>query len=442
MFSDIRKLSCNLWSYPASMAPPPAFTLPFDILYQIFVLCLPENAVPSSTEAPLLLAGICREWRDIALSIPSLWNTIDLKLSSRTILKRTRLLEVWKSRAANLPSRMSLVYGDRSLVRHPPLEMLEGILNRHASDITTIELALSDPSLIQRNPRRPVYASLAKLVLDCGFCEHGIAFATVFSECPNLRELHIISGWAGSFALPWTQLTALRLDKSTLPVCLITLALLPNLVDVQCTHLAGNKAAASISPLFHLESITFSESYRNGPALLSYLSLPALRHLDVDLDGSPQIAQLTSLIARSSCSLRRLSAELRAEPDDLSKLFLALDSLQNLELKKCTPSVVHATLALLTAQPHLLPHLATLQMDWTLADRKDVGLLTDFLESRWNIDANSAAPIRLETLGLNPDIHPPKIAVDWGTMLRLNRLREEGMDIPILASLQSWFSFS
>ncbi|KAJ6493480.1 hypothetical protein DFH09DRAFT_947085, partial [Mycena vulgaris] len=50
----------------------PARRLPFDLIQEIFLACLPthRNAVMSTTEAPLLLSRICSEWRLIALEMP------------------------------------------------------------------------------------------------------------------------------------------------------------------------------------------------------------------------------------------------------------------------------------------------------------------------------------------------------------------------------------
>ncbi|KAJ7892817.1 hypothetical protein B0H14DRAFT_2177112, partial [Mycena olivaceomarginata] len=49
-----------------------------DILWEIFVACLPanRNAVMSAQEAPLLLGRICSAWRTIALSTPRLWASL------------------------------------------------------------------------------------------------------------------------------------------------------------------------------------------------------------------------------------------------------------------------------------------------------------------------------------------------------------------------------
>ncbi|KAJ7140755.1 hypothetical protein C8R44DRAFT_530102, partial [Mycena epipterygia] len=53
----------------------PVLTLPDDITSRIFVECLPTHGRvrPSPRNAPLILSQICRQWREIALSISDLW---------------------------------------------------------------------------------------------------------------------------------------------------------------------------------------------------------------------------------------------------------------------------------------------------------------------------------------------------------------------------------
>ncbi|KAJ7101966.1 hypothetical protein C8R44DRAFT_592213, partial [Mycena epipterygia] len=53
----------------------PVLTLPTEITSRIFVDCLPTHGriIPSPSTAPLVLAQICRHWRDIALSTCKLW---------------------------------------------------------------------------------------------------------------------------------------------------------------------------------------------------------------------------------------------------------------------------------------------------------------------------------------------------------------------------------
>ncbi|KAJ7919611.1 hypothetical protein B0H13DRAFT_1606049, partial [Mycena leptocephala] len=53
----------------------PILTLPNEITSRIFVQCLPTHGRirPSPRKAPLILAQICRQWREIALSTSEMW---------------------------------------------------------------------------------------------------------------------------------------------------------------------------------------------------------------------------------------------------------------------------------------------------------------------------------------------------------------------------------
>ncbi|KAJ7181097.1 hypothetical protein C8R46DRAFT_844421, partial [Mycena filopes] len=51
----------------------PILTLPVEITAEIFTHCLPDTPAPPSVRiVPLLLARICRQWRNIACGTPRL----------------------------------------------------------------------------------------------------------------------------------------------------------------------------------------------------------------------------------------------------------------------------------------------------------------------------------------------------------------------------------
>ncbi|KAH6911008.1 hypothetical protein BKA70DRAFT_1269181 [Coprinopsis sp. MPI-PUGE-AT-0042] len=59
--------------------------MPPDILRNIFSHCVPNDTpekIMQVSEAPLLLTQICRHWRDLAITTPTLWSTIFLKIPS------------------------------------------------------------------------------------------------------------------------------------------------------------------------------------------------------------------------------------------------------------------------------------------------------------------------------------------------------------------------
>ncbi|KAJ6610649.1 hypothetical protein B0H10DRAFT_1648235, partial [Mycena sp. CBHHK59/15] len=53
----------------------PVLSLPTEITMEIFRRCIHPGSAPrpSPAKAPLLLAQICRQWRQIALNTPDLW---------------------------------------------------------------------------------------------------------------------------------------------------------------------------------------------------------------------------------------------------------------------------------------------------------------------------------------------------------------------------------
>ncbi|KAF8170696.1 hypothetical protein K438DRAFT_2024283 [Mycena galopus ATCC 62051] len=422
----------------------PVLTLPFDVISQIFVYCLPpeDDALPWRTEAPLLLAGICRDWRHIALITSELWNTIHLRLRPQlSISKVDPLLKFWLPRAGGLPLSMSLVYKCAAGTDPIPLKSIRALgklLAEYALHWTSIELALSLETLVQlRAPDRD-FASLKKLVLNCQSWGSEQRLAHVFRNASRIEELHMISNAPTKLVLPWEQLMTLKLDNSTPAECLQTLALVPNLVNFTGV-LWTEGAARPIPPLSQLESLTFILSHTRGPELLDSLTLPALLHLDLDLQGLPEIARVASLGARSPCFIRRLSVGLGPNwtADHFMQLFLALDFLEVLELKKAGRSL-NTGLGLLKIHPHLLPNLRSLSVQRTLSELEDVELLADLLESRWNIPAGVSLPVQLKSFRLDsPLSEAPDTFSD--ALLRLARLRAEGMDIQIRSSFRLWF---
>ncbi|KAK7043194.1 hypothetical protein VNI00_008548 [Paramarasmius palmivorus] len=65
---------------------PPIRQVPIDILRGIFLQCMPETGFPAcrALEAPLVFTGVCRLWREVAISTPTLWNRMYIHLPAPT----------------------------------------------------------------------------------------------------------------------------------------------------------------------------------------------------------------------------------------------------------------------------------------------------------------------------------------------------------------------
>ncbi|KAJ6453173.1 hypothetical protein C8R45DRAFT_636816 [Mycena sanguinolenta] len=80
----------------------PVARLPVEISSDIFARCIPDSCRPQFRKAPMIFLHICRIWRDIATSTPSLWTSISCE--SIDAMK----LDTWLQRARGLPLYISL----------------------------------------------------------------------------------------------------------------------------------------------------------------------------------------------------------------------------------------------------------------------------------------------------------------------------------------------
>ncbi|KAJ7457805.1 hypothetical protein FB451DRAFT_1274251 [Mycena latifolia] len=83
--------------------------LPYDLVEQIFLACLPTDYYPDmrSTDAPLLLCHICSSWRIIALSLPRLWASLHITDPDGTPGKWLAV-NTWLQRSSTVPLALSL----------------------------------------------------------------------------------------------------------------------------------------------------------------------------------------------------------------------------------------------------------------------------------------------------------------------------------------------
>ncbi|KAJ7131065.1 hypothetical protein C8R44DRAFT_774345 [Mycena epipterygia] len=94
----------------------PARRLPRDIVQEIFIACLPTHRNPamSCSEAPLLLGRICSGWRTIALSTSALWASLHIPLEFVFQRGLEGPVAEWLDRSARSPLFVSIV-GSRSI---------------------------------------------------------------------------------------------------------------------------------------------------------------------------------------------------------------------------------------------------------------------------------------------------------------------------------------
>ncbi|KAJ7642257.1 hypothetical protein FB45DRAFT_366861 [Roridomyces roridus] len=245
---------------------------------------------------PLLLANVCRRWRDTAVALQPIWSKFHIMTSDTASESQAALLECWLPRAGNHPLTISVYGGVTSIFTSlaPVLSQLRSLECYIDSDVP-----FPNDVLLGRLP------SLESVRLFSNIPERGLLAAplTAFADCPQLREVRLSQIPTQSLVLHWAQITALELSSmetdEALTVLQQTVALerLVTGLDVLDEDWAG-------VPLRLAQLHTLKVD--GGSELLDRLTLPSLTDIELSLPSrdytlpehmSPR-ARFVSLIQR------------------------------------------------------------------------------------------------------------------------------------------------
>ncbi|KAJ6515388.1 hypothetical protein C8R45DRAFT_207849 [Mycena sanguinolenta] len=317
----------------------PVLALPTEIMTEIFLYCVPlfdPLCIPNGRcSAPLVLAGVCRLWRNIAHDTPALWSKLDVQFDLIPIAKASQpgliegLVDVWFSRARSSPLSLDIQYSydDSSL----PGRVRE-IIHRWAHSLQYIFLDFGSsefdiPALGLDSAAFPLLQG-ARIG---GYLDSNPTPTLLFSNAPRFHELSIPGETftPRNFTLPWSQLT--KFEGILNDLDLFTVA--PNLTELTCSFDRNEDANFAVITHHKLTSFTINE---DSDDLMQYLTLPMLNRLDVS-----QISRydgLESFLARSSPHLASLSISMNYKDDEERNLYymrkflpLVARTLENLE---------------------------------------------------------------------------------------------------------------
>ncbi|KAJ7017211.1 hypothetical protein C8F04DRAFT_1406123 [Mycena alexandri] len=397
----------------------PVLTLPNEITSRIFTACLPSHGrVRSSPHAaPLLLAQICRHWREVALSTCELWSSADLGTFRED--QASCLLETWFIRAKCSPLSLTLrdrwVWDTRDF--RPKKEDLR-LIPIFSSSLQRLELHIPNELLRQLQPF-PRFPNLQRLRL---FDSHRsdemspMDILDILAKAPCLVELHLsrLPVEAVSFM---ASLTSLEITRATdVTTFLHTLTVLPLLAHFGC-RLQGTIEEAATQPITSLllRSLALESEYDlpedNIIPTLTFLTLPNLNRLK--LEGKSTLEGVLSFLSRSSCTL--------------DNVHLNLGNYSSEERVSClvafpTLSTLHVTLPhddkegndhfldiLTSTTPTLMPQLQTLSI-FAVEQRINYFLLIQMLRSRRALEG----PAVLHTFRLELEEDPEcSDAISW-----------------------------
>ncbi|KAF7375550.1 F-box domain-containing protein [Mycena sanguinolenta] len=311
----------------------PVLSLPLDITAEIFLRCIPPQSDlrQARSEAPFLLAQICRQWRQIALDTPRLWRSLIFNHEEASI----ELLQLWLSRSGSLPLNLDLQCWDTPRVG----AVIETML-LHRPRWQDAKFGIPErlfPELDLDHASLPMLRSISldPTIFGAGDWPESIDDPVTVMHAPLLREVHVSRLPKSAIAVPWPQITALTLNrKESLTECMSILKECPNLITLHVSDTEWGRGGNLVT-LKSLETLTcdFGDA-----SVLEYLTLPRLSRLTVSKIWGPRHVMIFStFIYRSACPLHFLSVEiystsfsvldpfLRAVPDSASDVELVWD---------------------------------------------------------------------------------------------------------------------
>ncbi|KAJ7982775.1 hypothetical protein DFH06DRAFT_955897, partial [Mycena polygramma] len=101
---------------------PGISTLPPEIMSRIFSYCISPLASSECSAPPMLLLHVCRKWRAIAATTPSLWTTFEINVenfSSDLLEGLEGYIGRWLGRARSLPTSIALTGKITSRLGYP-----------------------------------------------------------------------------------------------------------------------------------------------------------------------------------------------------------------------------------------------------------------------------------------------------------------------------------
>ncbi|KAJ7167984.1 hypothetical protein C8R46DRAFT_996182 [Mycena filopes] len=277
----------------------PARRLPEDIVRCIFLATLPthRNPVICADEAPLLLCQISRHWRTIALTTPRLWASIHIAVPTHQELPRlTEMVDAWLKRSGRLPLDIVVVSpavpadsGPRTYSIESLLRVLFSFSQRWRS-LEVLRVCENYSHFQSLGPEDVPLLQHISVLHETSRPWGNLVGMFNFLAAESLRTAQLPIPFAINAPILWAALTSLDVTRNGFgPRYDRALALLqrcPNLRTCKLrvyhsTHLGlgdhdDMPQSFSLPLLAHL-SLGQTLGGFQGPYLLDYLTLPALR---------------------------------------------------------------------------------------------------------------------------------------------------------------------
>lgn len=454
---------CAFVLTPAQRHIAPINLLPPEIICKFFTESQPINRliVPDGSDA-VKISAVCRLWRSISTTMPSLWSTIDLTIDpfqkahgtvSSALLLGSLRLHLRRSR--NAPLTLSITAHDE--LSEPLLATLVAHSN-HWYDINICGSGFL-ASLVQGGIAEPLFLPLLEY-LKVSQSSHPNLIQFAFEDSPVLHSLDVCFGAEATLRprFPWNQITSLKvmMDVRNIPTVLEMCPLLQKLSIIDRRD-SDPIEATTLTVHTQLQDFTFEFRQRDHipRAIFRGLHLPAaLRITFIDPRNSREITYISDdtwayFLSRSPLLEELIVDRLVVAVDQLIQSLQAIPKLTSLFIRNPTVRIANIQTAvtnkLLMALRYpsendadgtracLVPQLQSIELGNIPDTHIDTGVLCDTIASRTHRHPGGDSSSGSEGVGYLRRVHiSTTSAIEAQRLLSsLQQFHDEGVDVKV-----------
>ncbi|KAJ7070039.1 hypothetical protein C8F01DRAFT_541721 [Mycena amicta] len=442
---ELEAARISLLSELTRVAVYPILTLPPELMSEIFVHCLPEDAWVDLHDAPLLLTRVCKRWAHIAAATPALWKSFRLSLGEWDDQELVELMEAWFRSRRGTPLKV-VIGGDLGQV---DLLKFMASFQRYSPNISSLFIDLTARNLLLLQPYSLEMDQLQELEITVEDEEDEIyaepvELKNVFVNTSKLVKVHVDQILPTAITLPWQQLTEFQCYDYFVDEVLEVLRLIPSLTSLDVTLGVEDNRDPNRERLTHpnLQRLIVMEQERldrhDTPHLLHFLTLPKLETLKTE---ELEERTLRSFMKRSGLPpLKTMQVNLVGFPheciDVCKEILPSLRYLEDLNLSCPTLPFAQAFFSGLSTRDTFLPRLQKLAIGYdelTIANQNPLLMVLDLVAqgaADRNVLSKAGGVQRLQSLSVVVKLSQfAALQIPESTLSRYRKLQEDGVDV-------------
>ncbi|KAH9474741.1 hypothetical protein JR316_0013206 [Psilocybe cubensis] len=319
--------------------------LPVEVISRIFEAYVGQTAISTSfCDAPIVLAigAVCRLWRNVAWSTPSLWTVLYFVLTSGTTKTKVDLAIEWITRSGNLPLEIYImaVICYPKINTEPLIFPLVDIINQHLGRCRVLDLN----QLTSMTMSRFSAIEGPSLLEDLYIHPEDMDGPLTLGENASPTRLNITYVHLHLLIMNWRNLTEISAHGLRMSEIMDTLRLAPQLriCYYNCIESDSTSTTAGESTYqthLKIEELTLVIGGEHGgdsnvAAFFRQTTFPNLDSCHIGWEhGTFPTQTFTSFISRSACAITMLTIQYNLiTSDDLIRIGKALLSVEYLSI--------------------------------------------------------------------------------------------------------------